>query len=140
MELYERIRYLAETKKVSLAKMAKDLGIPQQTFHQWLKPGSQKNIWEHLPAILERFPDVQPAWLYMDEPPAFQDGTGPVKAAAAPDMGADVEALRAEVAQLRAELREEARRNQQLRTRLLVDGVGDKDAPSATGKASGGHG
>ena len=135
MELYERIRYLAETKKVSLAKMAKDLGTPQQTFHQWLKPGSQKNIWEHLPAILERFPDVRPAWLYIDEPPAF-DGTGPKKAVSPSDM----EALRAEVAQLRAELREEARRNQQLRTRLLVDGVGDKDTPSATGKVSGGHG
>ena len=44
------------------------------------------------------------------------------------------------MAQLRAELREEARRNQQLRTRLLVDGVGDKDAPSATGRARAGHG
>lgn len=72
MELYERIRYLTEKKEVSFAKLARDLGIPHQTFHQWLKPGSQRNIWEHLPKIMELFPDVRPAWLYMGELPVFR--------------------------------------------------------------------
>lgn len=75
MELYERIRYLAEKKGVSFAKLAKELGIPHQTFHQWLKPGSQRNIWEHLPKIIDIFPDVRPAWLYMGELPAFRNDT-----------------------------------------------------------------
>ena len=73
MELYERIRYLAEKKGISFAKLAKEIGIPQQTFHQWLKPGSQRNIWEHLPKLLEIFSDVRPAWLYMGELPVFWD-------------------------------------------------------------------
>lgn len=73
MELYERIRYLAEKKGISFAKLAKEIGIPQQTFHQWLKPGSQRNIWEHLPKLLEIFTDVRPAWLYMGELPVFWD-------------------------------------------------------------------
>lgn len=75
MELYERIRYLAKKKGISLAGLAKELGIPQQTFHQWLKPGSQKNIWEHLPKIIELFPDVRAAWLYIGELPPFQHDT-----------------------------------------------------------------
>lgn len=73
MELYERIRYLSEKKGISFAKLAKEIGIPQQTFHQWLKPGSQRNIWEHLPKIGEIFSDVRPAWLYMGELPVFKD-------------------------------------------------------------------
>lgn len=125
MELFERIRYLCEIKEVSLSKMAKKLGIPQQTFHQWLKPGSQKNIWEHLPKILELFPDARPEWLYMGEEPAFRDGTcaepGPTKESIA--------ALEAENARLRQELDEERALNRQLTARLLVDGSGD--APPA---------
>ena len=72
MELFERIRYLAEIKEISLSKISKKLNIPQQTFNQWLKVGSQKNLWEHLPKILEIFPDIRPEWLYMGQEPVFR--------------------------------------------------------------------
>ena len=44
------------------------------------------------------------------------------------------------IAALEAELNEANRLNRKLAARLLVDGVGDNAAASATGKASDGHG
>ena len=108
MELYERIRYLAEKKGVSFAKLAKELGIPQQTFHQWLKPGSQRNIWEHLPKIIEIFPDIRPAWLYMGELPVFWENA-PEQAGAAIGKNfacsVEVEALPLPPSEIRGKLR-----------------------------------
>lgn len=135
MELYERIRFLAEKKGYSLAKLAKAVGFPQQTFHQWLKPGSQKNLWEHLPKILGLFPEVRPEWLYMGQEPAFHDGT---QAEPAPSV-AEVEALKARVSELEAELRQADRLNRQLTTKILIDGVGDQVAATNTGKVGEGH-
>ena len=130
MELFERIRYLAEAKSASLARIARALSIPQQTFNQWLKAGSQKNIWEHLPKILEMFPDVRKEWLYMDEGPAFLDGSGPVPA---PDP--ELEALRTKLAATEAELKEALRLNSKLSAKLLL-GDGGKDT-AETAKAAG---
>lgn len=133
MELFERVRYISIIKDVSLAKVAKELGLAPQTFHHWLDIKSQRNLWEHLPKILEMFPDVRPEWLYMDQGPALHDGTGPET-----PVSVEVQCLVAKVAELEAELRESDRLNRQLTTRLLMDGVGDKDAAKSTGKASGG--
>lgn len=115
MELFERIRYISTVKDISLAKMAKTLDIPQQTFHQWLKPGSQKNLWEHLPKILEMFPDVRPEWLYMDQGAALRDGTAPEPLPTVEEMTA----LKTRVAELESELREADRLNRRLTERLL---------------------
>ena len=121
MELFERIRYLSTIKGYSLAKIAVCVGVKPQAFHKWLDAKSQRNIWEHLPKILEMFPDVRPEWLYMEQGMAFKDGTGPE-----PPISPEVTALQAKVAALETELREADRLNRQLTTRLLIDGVGDK--------------
>lgn len=131
MELYERIRHLAEVKDVSLAKIAKSLGVPQQTFHQWLKPGSQKNIWEHLPEMMKMFPDISPEWLYMGKEPVLKVTiTGNVPE----DL---MTKLQAENERLKTELAEADRVNRKLTARLLVEGTTDKAAVTATAKTAG---
>lgn len=92
MQLFERVRYICEIMDISQSKIARHLGVSQSSLNQWLKPGSQKNFFEHLPKILELFPDVRPQWLYMGEEPVFRDGT-----CAAPAPGAErLAALEAE--------------------------------------------
>ena len=135
MELFERIRYMAKAKKIPLSKVAAYIGVSQQNFNQWFKPKSQRRLWEHLPKILELFPDVRPEWLYMGQEPAFHDGT---QAEPAPTL-AEVEALKTRVSELEAELREADRLNRQLTAKMLIDGVGDKDVATSIGKASEGH-
>lgn len=75
--LHERIRNLAKIKGTSLAKLAEAIGEKQQTFQQWLKPGSEKNIWAHLPKILKLYPDISDVWLYIGRGPIFVDTTVP---------------------------------------------------------------
>lgn len=135
MELFERIRFILKKEKVSQASLGKRLGFSAQNFSTWFDPKTQRRFWEHLPKILELFPDVRREWLYMGEEPAFRDGAcaepGPTKESIA--------ALEAENARLRRELDEERALNRKLTARLLVDGVGDKDARTSTGKAADGH-
>lgn len=73
MELYERIRLLAQSKNISLAKLAEYIDIYPQKFNQWLNEKSQKNLWEHLPKILDNLTDIRPEWLYYGEEPMLKD-------------------------------------------------------------------
>ncbi len=136
MELFERVRYLSQTQKIPLAKIAEYLGYSQQNFNKWFDHKTQRRLWEHLPKILELFPDVRPEWLYIGQEPAFKDGR---QAEDLPTKD-DMLALKAENERLKAELAEADRLNRQLMTRLLVDGVGDKAAATSIGKAAGGQG
>lgn len=136
MELFERIRFILKKKKVSQAALGNHLGFSPQNFSTCFSPKAQRRFWEHLPKILELFPDVRPEWLYMGQEPAFKDGTE-----AEPGPGKErLAELEAENARLRQELDEERALNRKLTARLLVDGVGDKDARTSTGKAADGHG
>lgn len=126
MELFERVRYLSSYKGISLAKIAEHLSVLPQTFHQWLSAKSQKNLWEHLPKLVELFPGVNRRWLYMGEGEPFGE-ENPVP-----------QELQAELARIRAELDEVNRINRQLTTRLLIDGAGDKDAQTNTAKTADG--
>lgn len=76
MELYERIRLLAQVKNISLAKLAEYIDIYPQKFNQWLNEKSQKNLWEHLPKILDNLADIRPEWLYYGEEPMLKDSAG----------------------------------------------------------------
>ena len=111
--------------------MAKHLEVSPTRFHQWLNVKSQKNLWEHLPKLLELFPDVNRQWLYLGDGAAFQDGSGPETA-----PSSELKALQTRVAELEAELTEANRLNRQLVTRLFVDGAGDKGASITTAKSA----
>lgn len=133
MELFERVRYLCEIKDVSQAKLGKSLGLSQSAFNRWLKKDTEHNIWNHLPKILELFPDVRPEWLYMGQEPVFKDGAQE-RAAPTPDEMAE---LQAENARLRAELAEADRVNRQLTTRLFMEGGSTEESAGSTGNAAG---
>ncbi|WP_418734865.1 helix-turn-helix domain-containing protein [Desulfovibrio sp.] len=137
MQLYERIRLLAQDRGISQAKLAEIVGVYPQKFSQWLNEKSQKNLWEHLPKILDAFPDIRPEWLYYDHGPMLRDAADTQPD---PDLEQQLVEARAKIAALEAELREADRLNRKLTARLLVDGVGDNADATATGKASEGHG
>lgn len=124
---------LAERKNISLAKIAEIIGVYPQKFNQWLNEKSQKNLWEHLPKILDAMPDVRGEWLYMGQEPAFKNG------GTAEDLPTrnEMQALKDENERLKAELAEADRINRKLTARMLIDGVGDKDASHNTAKAAG---
>lgn len=67
MELYKRIKQLSKQVVGSEAKLAAILGLRQNQFNGYLNPTSQRNLWEHLPAMLEAFPHISRDWLYFDE-------------------------------------------------------------------------
>lgn len=137
MELFERIKYIISTSEFSQASVARRIGVVQQVFNQWLNPKSQKNLWEHLPVILEMFPDVRREWLYFGEGEMLQDAKEAHLSVPLPVPTPDV---LVRIAELEQELREERRLNRQLTTRLLIDGTGDKDdAKNTVGKAASGQ-
>lgn len=133
MELFERIRYLSENKNKSLSKIAIHVGVTPQAFNKWLKLESEHNLWNHLPKILELFPDVREEWLFIGREPAFKDGT----AVENQPTREEVEALKAENERLNAELNEERALNRKLTARLLVESTTDKAAVTATARAAG---
>lgn len=67
MQLFERIKIIIAHSGDSQATVARHLGVTQQGFNQWLTAKSQKNLWEHLPKILELFPQISRNWLYFGE-------------------------------------------------------------------------
>ena len=119
-----------------MTRIAAHLGQSQQNFHKWFDAKTQRRLWEHLPKILELFPDVRPEWLYMGQEPVFMDGE-----ATGPKLTREhVAELEAEVARLKDELAEADRLNRKLAARLLVEGSGDKGEQTNISKASAGHG
>lgn len=114
MELFERIRYISEKKRVSLAKIATHIGESPQTFGKWLTLGSQRNLWAHLPKIEELFPDVRPDWLWRGSGPIFGDGSGEE-----PQPPVSIGDLQKKITELEAELKEERALNRRLTERLL---------------------
>lgn len=137
MQLFERIRFLAQKKGIPQAKLGETIGVYPQKFSQWLTEKSQRNLWEHLPTILENFPDVRPEWLYYEDGPMLREAGSPPPSR---DLERQLDEARAKIAALEAELREADRLNRKLTARLLVDGVGDNADANNTGKASDGHG
>lgn len=139
MQLFERITVLYEAKKMTQAKFAEAIGASPSKFNQWLNAKSQKNIWEHLPTILEMFPDVRREWLFLGEGDIFAN-TQPEQDGQQNSAKDRMEEMQSKMDALERELAEERRLNRQLTTRLLVDGVGDKDASKNTaGKAADGQ-
>lgn len=132
MELFERIRYLCEVKEISQTKLGKKLGLSQSAFNRWLKKDTEHNLWDHLPKILELFPDVREEWLYIGREPAFKDGTVAEKTPTKEEL----DALKAENERLNAELNEERALNRKLTNKFLFGDNSKEYAPDC-GKAAG---
>lgn len=77
MQLYERVRLLAQSKNIPLSKLAEYIDIYPQKFNQWLNKKSQKNLWEHLPKILDKLPELRPEWLYYEDGPMLKEANAP---------------------------------------------------------------
>lgn len=134
MHLFQRIDLIIAQKKTNRKAVATALGLPQSTFTRYFKESQQDKLAPLLWKLAELWPDVPRNWLF------FGEGEEPEvrPAADAPTAEALTEA-QARIRELEAELSEERRLNRQLTARLLIDGVGDKTASPAIGKAADGH-
>ena len=109
MKLFERIRYISTTQGIPLYRIAEYLGESPSKFNQWLNEKSQKNIWEHLPKIIELFPNIRREWLYMGDEPMLKDGSTssePSHIAAAPEQRLATEDQMIQLERENAQLRE----------------------------------
>lgn len=137
MLLFERVKQVANQFAGSETKLAGILGLRQRQLNGYLNDVSQRNLWEHLPAILTAFPQVRRDWLYFGEGEMLKTDTPP---APVPMNAPPVPDQSDEIARLRAELDEERRLNRKLVTRLLIDGAGDKAGSASTvGKTTDGQ-
>ena len=130
MQLHERIRNFAKYKDISLTQLAKSLGIAQQTLNQWLKPGSQKNIYEHLPRLLELFPDLSRDWIWFGEGDmlgAPARGNRDELAAENTNLKAQLAKAQAKVERLEQQLEAERNLSHELTRRLMLAGVVGSD-------------
>ena len=60
----------AEKYGLSLAALARAVGVHERTFQGYLKRERQDNLWPLLPKILEELPRLSRQWLYFEEGPA----------------------------------------------------------------------
>lgn len=67
MQLFERVKAVAEQLAPSQTSLGKALGLTQSKFNQYLNAVSEKNLWQYLPRILEIYPQVSREWLYFGE-------------------------------------------------------------------------
>lgn len=81
MQLFERVNIVAKQLAGSQTKLAAILSLRQKQFNGYLNAGSERNLWEHLPAILTAFPDVRRDWLFFGEGEMLKSDT-PAKEAA----------------------------------------------------------
>lgn len=133
--LFNRVIELAKIKEGSVKGLAEKLGMLRQTFNGYLSESREDNLWPLLPRLLDLYPDISREWLYFGEGEIF----GGKNAKEYMHEKILSEAL-AQVKELQAELTEERRLNRKLMARLLVDGVGDKDAAPGIGKTADGQG
>lgn len=133
--LFNRVIELAKIKEGSVKGLAEKLGMLRQTFNGYLSESREDNLWPLLPRLLDLYPDISREWLYLGEGEIF----GGKNAKEYMHEKILSEAL-AQVKELQAELTEERRLNRKLMARLLVDGVGDKDAALGIGNTADGQG
>ena len=75
MPLYTRVKQIASELAGSETKLAAMLELPQRKLNGYLNEVSQKNLWAHLPRILQIFPQVSRDWLYFGEGSMFPPQT-----------------------------------------------------------------
>lgn len=132
MMLYQRVREVAEKVAGSQADLARALDVHIRTFSNYLKEERQDNLWPWLGKICELYPQIRREWLWWGEGDMLQSAPqASTQAPPPPDLTAELE-------RLRKELEESNRLNRQLVTKLLIDGAGDKDGQTTTGKTANG--
>lgn len=133
--IYNKFCEGAEAKGHRASKLAlsKFLGISQGKMQKW--ESGQVPQPDDLQMLHHIF-GFSYAWLITGEgdPYRSEAGESPTKIEA---LEKEIYALKGQLADAQAELREERSLNRQLTTRLLVEGAADKDATVTTGKAVG---
>lgn len=113
MELYQRIEMVLAIKKMPKYVLAEKINAKQNTIGRYFCIEQQDKLKIHLWEIAALFPDINRDWLF------FEEG----------------KMLKADEEKSREDDRD--KEIKRLRTQLLVDGVGDKDALPATSRAAG---
>lgn len=94
MQLFQRVKLAAKRLAGSETKLAAALGLPQRTLNGYLNEKSQRNLWEHLPKILQLYPSIRRDWLYFGEGEMTEEtppqGTKPPLAPVVPPRTAEV--------------------------------------------------
>lgn len=67
MQLFQRVKQVAQEIAGSETKLAEKISLPQRKFNGYLNPISEKNLWQYLHLILEVYPEIRREWLYFGE-------------------------------------------------------------------------
>lgn len=133
MQLFERVRLISAKIARSQSDLAKRLELTLSTFNGYLNEKRQDNLWPLLPRILDAYPQIRRDWLYFGEGEMTRPDGAEAPSAREAELLSKVSDLEHRLAETEAELKSAYRANQTLATRLLIDGVTDKDAATDTG-------
>lgn len=127
-------RAAKEGLRSSKAALAKYLGASSGKLQKW-ESGSlpQQDDLQLLHALF----GLSYAWLVTGEGEPIDPVSNPSDADRLAELEKENFALKNQLADTEAELREERKLNRQLTVKLLTDGAADKDAAVATGRAAG---
>lgn len=67
MELFERVKAIAQNTPGGQAAMGQKIGLNPRTFQGYLTRERQDNLWPLLPKILAAYPEISRDWLYFCE-------------------------------------------------------------------------
>ena len=148
MQLYQRVKFIAEKLSGSQANLARHLNVHERTFQNYLNEKREDNLWPLLGPIWRLYPQVRREWLWWGEGEAFEEQPA---GHAVPSGIDELVTLRAEAKELKAELMrayqdntrlsrelamsEERRKLAERLERSEVDGSAERDNPGHAASA-----
>ena len=73
MQLYQRVKFIAEKLSGSQANLARHLNVHERTFQNYLNEKREDNLWPLLGPIWRLYPQVRREWLWWGEGEAFEE-------------------------------------------------------------------
>lgn len=123
MELFERVRLVLDSKRITKSGLARLLNIPQPTLNSYFSAEKQEKLLPCLYQILELWPDISRDWLF------FGDGEMTEKFTRADEavLKKELADTREELAKAKSELKAEQDFSHKLVAKMLLQDANPGD-------------